>query len=275
MTLADSALECAAAIDAAVARGQDVGPLAGVPVSIKDTLWMRGALATNGSLALRDFVPDRDCVPVARIRAAGATIVGKTNNPEFCYRGYTDNALWGVTRNPWNRERTPGGSSGGAGASVAAGMTPMAVGTDGGGSVRIPASYCGLVGVKPTFGLVPKEPGFPGWKTLSIIGPLTRTVRDAAALLEVMAGVDPGDDMSYPGGDREFCGRGRCGFSGRLAARFVGCPGRLFRRRRIRRGRSRRPSRVRSRRRAIRRWGRCDAEFRRILRPATRLRCGS
>ena len=93
--------------------------------------------------------------------------------------------------------------SGGAGASVAAGMTPMAVGTDGGGSVRIPASYCGLVGVKPTFGLVPKEPGFPGWKTLSIIGPLTRTVRDAAALLEVMAGVDPGDDMSYPGGDRD------------------------------------------------------------------------
>ena len=132
VTLADSALEGAAAIDAAVARGEDVGPLAGVPVSIKDTLWMRGALATNGSLALRDFVPDRDCVPVARIRAAGATIVGKTNNPEFCYRGYTDNALWGVTRNPWNRERTPGGSSGGAGASVAAGMTPMAVGTDGG-----------------------------------------------------------------------------------------------------------------------------------------------
>ena len=204
VTLADSALGRAAAIDAAVARGEDVGPLAGVPVSIKDTLWMRGALATNGSLALRDFAPDRDCVPVARIRAAGATIVGKTNNPEFCYRGYTDNALWGVTRNPWNRERTPGGSSGGAGASVAAGMTPMAVGTDGGGSVRIPASYCGLVGVKPTFGLVPKEPGFPGWKTLSVIGPLTRTVRDAAALLEVMAGVDPADDMSYPGGDRNF-----------------------------------------------------------------------
>ncbi len=214
VTLAGSALACAEAIDAAVARGGNVGPLAGVPVSVKDTLWMRGALATNGSLALRDFVPDRDCVPVARIRAAGATIVGKTNNPEFCYRGYTDNALWGVTRNPWNRERTPGGSSGGAGASVAAGMTPMAVGTDGGGSVRIPASYCGLVGVKPTFGLVPKEPGFPGWKTLSIIGPLTRTVRDAAALLEVMAGVDPGDDMSYPGGDRDFIAAAAAGAAG-------------------------------------------------------------
>ena len=204
--LGESALPDAAAIDAAVARGEDVGPLAGVPVSIKDFVWMRGVLATNGSLALRDFVPDVDCVPVARLRQAGATIVGKTNNPEFCYRGYTDNALWGLTRNPWNLERTPGGSSGGAGASVAAGMTPLAIGTDGGGSVRIPASYCGLVGVKPTFGLVPKEPGFPGWKTLSIIGPLTRTVRDAALMLAVIAGVDPGDDMSYPGGDRDFAG---------------------------------------------------------------------
>ncbi|HTU86532.1 MAG TPA: amidase [Solirubrobacteraceae bacterium] len=204
VTLGESALAGAKGIDAAVASGDDVGPLAGVPVSIKDFVWMRGALATNGSLAFRDFVPEVDCVPVARIRAAGATIVGKTNNPEFCYRGYTDNALWGVTRNPWNRERTPGGSSGGAGASVAAGMTPLAIGTDGGGSVRIPASYCGLVGVKPTFGLVPKEPGFPGWKTLSIIGPLSRTVRDAALLLAVTSGVDPADDMSYPGGDRDF-----------------------------------------------------------------------
>jgi Asp-tRNA(Asn)/Glu-tRNA(Gln) amidotransferase A subunit family amidase len=206
VTLAEAALDTAQATDAAVARGEEVGPLAGVPVSIKDVVWMRGAPATNGSLALRDFVPDVDCVPVARLREAGATIVGKTNNPEFCYRGYTDNALWGLTRSPWNPERTPGGSSGGAGASVAAGMTPLAIGTDGGGSVRIPASYCGLVGVKPTFGLVPKEPGFPGWKTLSIIGPLTRTVRDAALMLGVIAGVDPGDDMSYIGGDRDFVG---------------------------------------------------------------------
>jgi Asp-tRNA(Asn)/Glu-tRNA(Gln) amidotransferase A subunit family amidase len=154
---------------------------------------------------------------VARLRAAGATIVGKTNNPEFCYRGYTDNALWGVTRNPWNLERTPGGSSGGAGASVAAGMTPAALGTDGGGSVRIPASYCGLVGVKPTFGLVPKEPGFAGWKTLSVLGPLTRTVRDGVALLAVMAGVDPADDMSYPGGDRDFLAAAAAGAGGGLS----------------------------------------------------------
>jgi len=217
VTLAESALAGAEAVDAAVARGEEVGPLAGVPVSIKDVVWLRGAPATNGSLALRNFVPGRDCVPVARIRLAGATIVGKTNNPEFCYRGYTDNALWGLTRNPWNRERTPGGSSGGAGASVAAGMTPLAIGTDGGGSVRIPASYCGLVGVKPTFGLVPKEPGFAGWKTLSTIGPLARTVRDAATLLAVTAGVDAGDDMSYPGGDRDFVAAAALGASGDLS----------------------------------------------------------
>ncbi|MDQ2801961.1 MAG: amidase [Pseudomonadota bacterium] len=215
--LTESAFADAAAVDAAVADGDDVGPLAGVPVSIKDTLWLRDAVATNGSVVLRDFVPDRDCVAVARIRDADATIIGKTNNPEFCYRAYTDNALWGVTRNPWNCERTPGGSSGGAAASVAAGMTQLAVGTDGGGSVRMPASYCGLVGVKPTFGLVPKEPGFPGWKTLSIIGPITRTVRDAALLLTVMAGVDPDDDMSYPGGDRDFVAAAAVGASEGLA----------------------------------------------------------
>jgi Asp-tRNA(Asn)/Glu-tRNA(Gln) amidotransferase A subunit family amidase len=204
VTLADSALAEASAIDAAVARGEDPGPLAGVPVSIKDTLWVAGAPATNGSLALRGFVPDRDTVAVARLRDAGATIVGKTNNPEFCYRGYTDNELWGLTRNPWNRDRTPGGSSGGAGACVATGMTPIALGTDGGGSVRIPASYCGLVGIKPTYGLVPGQPGFVGWKTLSVVGPLTRTVRDAALVLETIAGVSPADDQSSPGGDRSF-----------------------------------------------------------------------
>lgn len=221
VTLAETARAAAEATDAAVARGEEVGPLAGVPVSIKDTLWMRGTPATNGSLALRDFVPDLDCVPVARVRAHGATIIGKTNNPEFCYRGYTANALWGETRNPWNHARTPGGSSGGAGASVAAGMTPMALGTDGGGSVRIPASYCGLAGVKTTFGLVPKEPGFAGWKTLSIVGPLTRTVRDAAALLGAIAGVHPADDMSFPGGDRDYLHAVSRGASGTLSDQRV------------------------------------------------------
>jgi Asp-tRNA(Asn)/Glu-tRNA(Gln) amidotransferase A subunit family amidase len=174
------------------------GALAGVPIAIKDHVWMRGAPATNGSLALRDFYPDVDAVCVERLRDAGAVIVGKTNNPEFCYRGITDNAVYGLTRNPRNLERTPGGSSGGSAAAVAADMVPFALGTDGGGSIRIPASFCGISGHKPTFGLIPKLPGFRGWPTLSVDGPLARTVRDLVLTLHVMAGTDPADDLTWP-----------------------------------------------------------------------------
>jgi Asp-tRNA(Asn)/Glu-tRNA(Gln) amidotransferase A subunit family amidase len=172
--------------------------LAGVPIAIKDHVWMRGASATNGSLALRDFVPDEDCACVSRLRDAGAVIIGKTNNPEFCYRGITDNAVYGLTRNPWDLGRTPGGSSGGSGAAVAAGMVPFALGTDGGGSIRIPSSFCGVAGLKPTFGLVPKLPGFRGWPSLSVDGPIARTVRDLALTLTVMAGAAAADDLSWP-----------------------------------------------------------------------------
>jgi Asp-tRNA(Asn)/Glu-tRNA(Gln) amidotransferase A subunit family amidase len=199
VVLDQSALASARDADDVVRTGGPLPALHGVPVSVKDHIWMTDAPATNGSLLLRDFVPPEDAVPVARLRAAGAVIVGKTNNPEFCYRGFTDNRIFGPTRNPWDRELTPGGSSGGAGASVAAGMTAIALGTDGGGSIRIPSSFCGVVGHKPTFGLVPKEPGFKGWKTLSVDGPLARSVRDAALMLSVIAGPAPADDMSYPG----------------------------------------------------------------------------
>src|SRR4051812_22731888 len=192
VVLRDEALETARAVD----RGDLGGPLAGVPVAIKDHVWMRGAPATNGSLALAGFVPDVDCACVARLRDAGAVLIGKTNNPEFCYRGITDNALYGLTRNPWDVERTPGGSSGGSGAAVAAGMVPMALGTDGGGSIRIPASFCGIAGLKPSFGVVPKMPGFRGWPTLSVDGPLARTVRDLALMLAVMAGPTPLDESA-------------------------------------------------------------------------------
>ena len=199
VVLAEEARATARKVERALAAGETPpGPLAGVPIAIKDHVWMRGAPATNGSLALADFVPDEDCACVARLRAAGAVILGKTNNPEFCYRGTTDNAVFGPTRNPWDPERTPGGSSGGSAAAVAAGMVPLALGTDGGGSIRIPASFCGIAGHKPTFGLVPKEPGFKGWKTLSVDGPLARTVRDIAAMLSVMAGPSPADDMTWP-----------------------------------------------------------------------------
>jgi Asp-tRNA(Asn)/Glu-tRNA(Gln) amidotransferase A subunit family amidase len=188
----------AEAVDRRLARGDDPGPLAGVPVAIKDHIWVRGAPATNGSLALGDFVPDVDCECVTRLRDAGAVIVGKTNNPEFCYRGTTDNALYGPTRNPWSLDRTPGGSSGGSAAAVASGMVPLSVGTDGGGSIRIPASFCGIAGHKSTFGLIPKEPGFKGWKTLSVDGPHARTVRDLAVLVQTMSGPSSADDLTWP-----------------------------------------------------------------------------
>jgi Asp-tRNA(Asn)/Glu-tRNA(Gln) amidotransferase A subunit family amidase len=199
IVLDDQATDAARLADDAVRAGGALPPLLGVPVAVKDHIWMSGVPATNGSLALRDFIPEEDAVPVARLRAAGAIIVGKTNNPEFCYRGFTDNLLYGLTRNPWDVERTPGGSSGGAGACVATDLTAIALGTDGGGSIRIPASFCGVVGHKPTFGLVPKEPGFKGWKTISVDGPLARSVRDAALMLSVMCGEAPADDMSFPG----------------------------------------------------------------------------
>jgi Asp-tRNA(Asn)/Glu-tRNA(Gln) amidotransferase A subunit family amidase len=194
----DAARVEAHAADDRVRAGGALPPLLGVPASVKDHIWMAGEPATNGSLALRDFVPDVDCVAVSRLRAAGAVVVGKTNNPEFCYRGYTDNLLYGLTRNPWDPTRTPGGSSGGAGAAVAAGLTPLALGTDGGGSIRIPAAFCGVVGHKPTFGLVPKEPGFKGWKSLSVHGPITRTVRDATLVLSVLSGASTADDTTAP-----------------------------------------------------------------------------
>jgi Asp-tRNA(Asn)/Glu-tRNA(Gln) amidotransferase A subunit family amidase len=198
VTFPDQARAAAAAADRQVAAGGPLPPLLGVPVSIKDHIWMAGALATNGSVALQHFVSPEDCTAVARLRDAGAMIVGKTNNPEFCYRGYTDNNLYGLTRNPWDRTKTPGGSSGGAAAGVAAGMTTLALGTDGGGSIRIPASFSGVAGHKPTFGLVPKEPGFKGWKSLSVHGPITRSVRDSALMLEVMAGPAATDDTTGP-----------------------------------------------------------------------------
>ena len=142
--------------------------------------------------------PTQDCVCVERLVSAGAVVVGKTNNPEFCYRGTTSNAIYGTTRNPRDPTRTAGGSSGGAAASVAAGMVPLAVGTDGGGSIRIPSAFCGVYGIKPTFGLVPKLPGFRGWPTLSVTGPIAASVRDLALALSVMAGPSPLDPLSYP-----------------------------------------------------------------------------
>ena len=202
-SMADLALESARIAEAAVMNGVQLGPLYGVPVSIKDNLYVKGVRTTFGSQLLRDFIPDVDAPIVERLRAAGAIIVGRTNTPEFGWKGVTDNLVFGVTRNPWNLELTPGGSSGGAAAAVACGLGPIGIGTDGGGSVRIPASFCGLVGYKPSFGRLPHYPGI-SVGSLRHVGGITRTVSDAALLLDVVAGPDERDPCSLPPANVEF-----------------------------------------------------------------------
>jgi len=197
VVLGERALEEARRVDRRRSRDAEL-PLAGVPVAVKDHVWLAGVPATNGSRILADFVPNEDCVAVQRLTGAGAVVVGKTNNPEFCYRGDTDSPLWGLTRNPFDPERTPGGSSGGSGVAVATGMAALAVGTDGGGSIRGPSAFCGTVGHKPTYGIVPTRPGFRGWPTLSVHGPMGRSVNDVATMLAVMAGPHPADPATVP-----------------------------------------------------------------------------
>ncbi len=194
----DVARVAAREAEIAVMRGEPAGPLHGVPVSIKDVLFTRGIATTGGSRMFEDVVPTEDSVPVARLRAAGAVILGKTNTSELGHKALTTSPLFGSTRNPWNPAVTPGGSSGGAAAAVAAGLGPVALGTDGGGSIRIPASCCNLYGFKPSHGRVPNHPGFPGWERFAQAGPLTRTVRDAAIVLDVLAGEDDRDLESLP-----------------------------------------------------------------------------
>jgi len=198
LVTADLARAAAREAEIAVMKGEPLGALHGVPVSLKDVLYTRGVRTTGGSRLFADLIPEEDNVAVGRLKAAGAVILGKTNTSEFGHKALTDNPLFGVTRNPWDPTRTPGGSSGGAAAAVASGLGPVALGTDGGGSVRIPAGFCGLVGVKPSFGRVPQTPGFPGWDHIGTIGPLARTVRDAAAVLDVIAGGDDRDRTSLP-----------------------------------------------------------------------------
>ena len=183
--------------EAAVMRGGPLGRLHGVPFSVKDTLDTAGVRTTMGAVRLADRVPTEDAAVVARLRAAGAILVGKTTTPEFAHKGVTESALSGVTRNPWAPDHTCGGSSGGAAVAAATGMGPLAVGTDEGGSIRIPASYCGVVGLKPTFGLIPRVPVGVA-ELLTHLGPLCRTVEDAALFLSVTAGRDDRDGWSLP-----------------------------------------------------------------------------
>ncbi len=193
------ALEQARAAERSYAPGGAPGPLAGIPISIKDLTPTKGIRTTRGSLLSADWVPDEDVPFVERVRAAGAVELGKTNTPELGWKGDSGNRLVGPTHNPWRHGRTAGGSSGGAAAAVAAGLGPLAQGSDGAGSIRIPAAFCGIVGLKPSFGLVPLYP--PGlFGDLAHLGPMTRTVRDAALLLDATAGADPRDRLSWSSG---------------------------------------------------------------------------
>jgi aspartyl-tRNA(Asn)/glutamyl-tRNA(Gln) amidotransferase subunit A len=203
LVTADAAMAEARAAEAALVRGDRLGPLHGVPYSVKDLVITRGVRTAFGSRIYEHNVPDEDAPVVERLRAAGAILVGKTTTPEFGWKGTTDSPLTGISRNPWDLTRTPGGSSGGAAAAVAAGLAPLAVGTDGGGSIRIPGSFCGVFGLKPTYGVVPVYP-VPATGTLSHTGPMTRTVRDAALMLEVMAGPDDRDPLSFPAAGHDY-----------------------------------------------------------------------
>jgi aspartyl-tRNA(Asn)/glutamyl-tRNA(Gln) amidotransferase subunit A len=193
--------EARAAADAVDARRKQGfgGPILGVPYTVKDTTWVKGRRVTNGSLLHKDFIPPRDALAVERLRHAGGVFLGMTNTPEFAAKGHTENKVYGPSRHPMNPALTPGGSSGGAAAALAAGFTPIALGTDGGGSGRRPASHCGVVGLKTSAGAIPSPIGFFGsayGPLYGVTAPMGRTVADVRAAFEVMAGPDPRDPHS-------------------------------------------------------------------------------
>jgi aspartyl-tRNA(Asn)/glutamyl-tRNA(Gln) amidotransferase subunit A len=203
---ADHAQQSARKLEARIMRGEEVGPLAGVPVGIKDLVLTKGIRTTFGSHLYAEYVPEVDDVAVERLRDADAIILDKTNAAEFGYGGFGHNPLFPTTRNPWNTDLTPGGSSAGSVAAVAAGICPLALGSDGGGSIRLPAAFTGIVGIKPSMGRIPlwpgcrdeTLPGASGWESIEHYGPLARTVADAALFLSVVSGPDPRDRLSLP-----------------------------------------------------------------------------
>ena len=202
----ERALDDARDLEASLATGAQAGPLCGVPVGIKDITDVAGLRTTYGSPLYVDNVADADALVVERLRDAGAIILGKTNTPEFAAGGNTFNEVFGRTRNPWNPALSAGGSTGGGAAALASGMIGVAEGTDLGGSLRIPASFCGLVGIRPSPGLVPTYPTAWPWDDLAVTGPMARTAKDVALALQVMAGPDPRSPMKQPMNGRDFVG---------------------------------------------------------------------
>lgn len=217
VSMAESAMQAAKQAESDVLAGREVGPLHGVPITVKDLIDVAGERTTWGSKLFEKHVAKADAPVVERVRRAGAIIVGKTNSSEFGWKAVTDNRVFGTTRNPWDQRMTPGGSSGGAGAAVAAGIGPIALGSDGGGSIRIPASFCGLVGYKASFGRVPNNPPAPS-DSLLHTGPLTRTVADASLTLNVIAGLDERDRNSLPKMDVDYLRELDGGIEGRRIA---------------------------------------------------------
>ncbi|WP_439574402.1 amidase [Phreatobacter sp.] len=209
--MADQALADAQRAEDAVMAGEPLGPLHGVPVHIKDLVDVAGVRTTHGTAIFADNVARADDILVTRLRQAGAIIVAKTTTPEFGNKGLTEGPSFGITRNPWNTERTPGGSSGGAAAAVAAGLAPLGLGTDGAGSVRGPAACCGLVGLKPTLGAVPYDTTRDAFGNNIYAGPLSRTVTDAAIMHTVLSGATAKDPWTQGGEDRRQLSPGLIG----------------------------------------------------------------
>ena len=193
----DAARDAAKAAEAAIMKGGELGPLHGVPYTVKDLTFTAGVRTTMGSFVHADFVPTEDAVPVARMKAAGGILIGKTTTPEYGHGPITQSPLFGSTPSPWDADVTCGGSSGGAAVAVATGMGPLALGTDGGGSVRIPASCCGIVGLKATLGAIPHIHAPDTFGNNSFIGPMTRTVADAQLMFDVIGGPDAGDAFAF------------------------------------------------------------------------------
>jgi amidase len=222
VTLNPNALDDARDLERRLRAGEPAGPLAGVPVGIKDVTQVAGLRTTFGSPLYQDHVPVEDAVVVQRLRAAGAIILGKTNTPEFAAGGNTWNDVFGRTRNPWNPARSAGGSTGGGAAALASGMIALAEGTDLGGSLRIPASFCGVVGLRPSPGLVPTHPSDFVWDTLQVSGPMARSAEDTALMLQAIAGPSPYTPLRQPVAGRDFVAAVRAGPKRQL--RLAYCP---------------------------------------------------
>ena len=220
---ADRALARAAEIDRDRGRWRDA-PLAGVPIALKDNLCTRGVPTTAGSKILESFVPPYDATVVSRLERAGAIVIGKTNCDEFAMGSSTENSAFGATRNPWALDRAPGGSSGGSAAAVAARMTPFALGSDTGGSIRQPAAFCGIVGLKPTYGRVSRYGLLAFASSLDQIGPLSLTVHDAALTLSVIAGADAADATSAPDPVPDYT----AALTGEIRGATIGVPSRML-----------------------------------------------